>query len=46
MSNDYADTLMENFDRWNDDDKRKRFINRMQHKLYAKEHRISRNSHR
>ncbi|HXR49581.1 MAG TPA: hypothetical protein VN778_00965 [Verrucomicrobiae bacterium] len=34
--------LMENFDRWNDRDKRERFLRRMEHKLHAKELRYPR----
>ncbi len=36
------DVLMDDFDRWNDKDKRDRFIKRMQHKLDAKERRFTR----
>lgn len=38
------DNLMENFDKWNDRDKRERFRNRMEHKLRVKEHRFSRSN--
>jgi hypothetical protein len=34
--------LMETFDRWNARDRRQRFLARMEHKLNAKERRISR----
>jgi hypothetical protein len=33
------DALMDSFDKWDSRDKRERFIRRMEHKLYAKEHR-------
>lgn len=36
------DTLMESFDKWNDRSKRERFLNKMKHKLQAKENRYSR----
>ena len=35
------DTLMESFDRWNDRERRERFLRRMEHKLRAKELRYS-----
>ena len=31
------DMLMEAFDRWNDREKRQRFLRRMEHKLHSKE---------
>jgi hypothetical protein len=36
------DALMESFDKWNDRNKRERFLNKMKHKLQAKENRYSR----
>jgi hypothetical protein len=33
------DTLMENFDKWDNRERRQRFLRRMEHKLNAKEHR-------
>ena len=32
------DTLMETFDRWDDQERRLRFLRRMERKLYAKYH--------
>lgn len=31
------ETLMQTFDRWNDRDRRHRFLRRMEHKLHSKE---------
>jgi hypothetical protein len=39
------DMLMQSFDKWDDRDRRERFIRRMEHKLNAKENRISRPRH-
>lgn len=36
------DNLMETFDKWDDRDRRERFIRRMEHKLNSKETRFSR----
>jgi hypothetical protein len=36
------DQLMESFDKWDDRERRERFIKRMEHKLYIKEHQFSR----
>ena len=32
------DTLMESFDKWDNRERRQRFLRRMEHKLNAKEH--------
>ncbi|HVW23006.1 MAG TPA: hypothetical protein VHB51_00770 [Candidatus Saccharimonadales bacterium] len=42
MSNEEADALMEQFDKWDDHSRKRDFINRMEHKLYRKERRIRR----
>lgn len=34
------DALMNDFDKWNDQTKRQRFLNKMKHKLNAKENRF------
>lgn len=34
-----TDDLMDAYDKWNDAERRHRFLRRMQHKLNAKEHR-------
>ena len=39
------ESLMESFDKWDDRDRRERFIRRMEHKLNAKEHKFSRSRH-
>lgn len=36
------DALMDMFDEWEEDDKRTRFLRRMEHKLRAKEQRFGR----
>ncbi len=36
--------LMESFDKWDDRDRRERFIRRMEHKLHVKENRFSRSN--
>ena len=36
------DQFMETFDKWDDRNRRQRFIQRMEHKLYTKEHRFDR----
>ncbi len=33
------DAFMENFDKWDNRERRERFLRRMEHKLNAKEHR-------
>lgn len=37
MSNDEAEALMENFDRWNAKEAKKSFIHRMERKLKSKQ---------
>jgi hypothetical protein len=37
------DAFMENFDKWDDQDRRDRFLKRMEHKLNAKERQYGRN---
>jgi len=37
MSDEAAEKIMESFDRWKQEDQRSRFLNRMKHKLNAKE---------
>jgi hypothetical protein len=37
MSNDEADELMEQFEKWDDKIRKRDFISRMEHKLYRKE---------
>lgn len=39
------DDLMKTFDKWDESERRERFIRRMEHKLNAKENRISRPRH-
>lgn len=39
MSSEEAETLMENFDKWDSQQRKRDFIVRMEHKLYRKEHR-------
>lgn len=43
-----ADALMDQFDEWDSKERRRDFIERMEHKLYKKEHRFgrARNNHR
>ena len=35
------DALMESFDKWDSQQRRQRFLKRMEHKLNAKEHRFA-----
>ncbi len=35
------ESLMDTFDKWDDRDRRERFIRRMEHKLNVKEHKFS-----
>lgn len=35
------DTLMESFDKWDNRERRQRFLRRMGHKLHAKEYRLA-----
>ena len=35
------DMLMESFDKWDNRERRQRFLRRMEHKLNAKEYRVS-----
>lgn len=37
-----ADALMDQFDKWDDHKRQREFISRMEHKLHAKERRVSR----
>lgn len=37
MSDEAAEEIMESFDRWKQDNERKRFLGKMKHKLQAKE---------
>jgi hypothetical protein len=36
MSNDEAEAIMDDFDQWKEDEKRRSFLHRMEHKLNRK----------
>lgn len=39
------DALMESFDKWDNRERRQRFLRRMEHKLNSKEHRLAYGHH-
>jgi len=42
MSDDTAQEIMEQYDKWDNRERRRDFISRMEHKLYSKERRTTR----